>query len=134
MVVAENDGAVTVCVTLSVTLSVGTCRALSITLTLNTSSNIPGKNEVCAHFVTITYYADTLASATAGSDYTELSEKFNLISANTTGGDKECYNISIIDDSVYESNEMFTVSIATSDHVLIGNNMAIITITDNEEG
>ncbi len=44
-----------------------------------------------------------------------------------------CANISVLEDSALEGNQTFTVTLTTSDpDVMLGSDVAIITITDND--
>ena len=51
-------------------------------------------------------------------------------SSDSTAG---CVSITILDDTVLEENQAFTVTLTTSDpDVLLGNNVTVITIEDND--
>ena len=49
----------------------------------------------------------------------------------TTNGTMRCINIAITNDEVFESNETFTISIASHSRVVVENNV-VITIIDDE--
>ena len=49
----------------------------------------------------------------------------------TTNGTMRCINIAITNDEVFESNETFTVNIASHSRVVVENNV-VITIIDDE--
>ena len=70
--------------------------------------------------------------ATDGSDYSRVSIDL-VFTAGTSNGTVQCINVAIIDDSLVESNETFTVILATSNSVVeLGNNLTTITITDTD--
>ncbi len=70
----------------------------------------------------------SIITATAGSDYVAASVGLTF-PAGSTNGDMQCLNISIIDDSVLEDNETFTVTLTTSGAgVSLRNNIITITI------
>ena len=56
-----------------------------------------------------------------------------VFTAGTSNGTMQCINVTIIDDSLVESNETFTVTLITSNSVVeLGNNLTTITITDTD--
>ena len=56
-----------------------------------------------------------------------------VFTAGTSNGTLQCINVTIIDDSLVESNETFTVTMTTSNSVVeLGNNLTTITITDTD--
>lgn len=70
--------------------------------------------------------------ALAIADYVALSSNVTFISGSTDG-DKECVNITIIKDGVFETNEVFGVALTLSDgDVNIQNNVTVIRIMDTD--
>ena len=60
-----------------------------------------------------------------------------VFTAGSSNGSKQCINVTIIDDMVLETNEIFTItlerSIASSVYVVaLGNNVTGVTITDTD--
>ena len=54
-----------------------------------------------------------------------------VFTAGTSNGTMQCINVAIIDDSLVEPNETFTVTLTVSNSVVeLGNNLTTITITD----
>ena len=47
-------------------------------------------------------------------------------------GNMQCIDIVIIDDSILEENETFTVTLKTSSSVMLGTQLTTVTITDND--
>ena len=71
-------------------------------------------------------------AATNGSDYSGVSIDL-VFTAGTSNGTLQCINVTIIDDSLVESNETFSVTMTTSNSVVVlGNNLTTITITDTD--
>ena len=70
--------------------------------------------------------------ADAGSDY--VSRVLPLVFPDgSTDGARQCVNITVIDDSVYEPDETFTVRLtAITSRVETANAETTITITDDE--
>ena len=65
------------------------------------------------------------------SDYTDVNKTLVF----TPGGDPiHCFDLSIIDDSVYERSEMFSLSInpLESAHIQLTNSTVLVEILDNE--
>jgi hypothetical protein len=76
-------------------------------------------------------YATADGTATAGSDYTELpATVLNFADGDTT----KTFNVAILDDSAYEVNETFTVSLSNAlGGAKLGTpSSATVTITDND--
>jgi V8-like Glu-specific endopeptidase len=78
-------------------------------------------------------YATSDDTATAGSDYTDTSGRLNW---NDGDAANKTFRVSIIDDSVQETDETFIVSLdnATGGTVLGSPDTAVLTITDNDLG
>ncbi|CAI8048181.1 Sodium/calcium exchanger 1, partial [Geodia barretti] len=51
--------------------------------------------------------------ATSGSDYTLSVTSVTFLSGMTINGDTQCAEIQIVDDDIYEEDEVFLVSIST---------------------
>ena len=69
--------------------------------------------------------------ATNGSDY--LGVSMDLVF--TAGSSYGCMDVAIYDDSLFEGNETFTVTLTLNQPsytVVLGNNMTTITILDND--
>ena len=66
------------------------------------------------------------AAASDGSDYRGESVDLFFI------GTMQCIVVNIIDDSILEENETFTVTLNTSSSVLLGTQLTTVTITDND--
>ena len=66
-----------------------------------------------------------------GRDFLVLDQDLTITAASN--GSRECFNITIIDDSTIEDAEFFRVSlITTSDDVIVTNSFATVWITDND--
>ena len=75
-------------------------------------------------------YQTTNGSATAGTDYTSTS---GTLSFNGTSGDSQQFTIPLLDDSVFEGDEDFTVSFSsTSDPAVSILDTAVVTIDDDD--
>ena len=73
----------------------------------------------------------SLHAAMFDTDYTSISSDEVFPSGSTDG--TMCVNITILDDTALEGNQSFTLTLTTSDpDVVLGNNVTIITITDND--
>ena len=70
-------------------------------------------------------------SAVAGSDYemTTMNLTFPISSMDT---DTECLNITIMEDTLVEGEETFTVTLTTGLGVTTGTDVTTVTIMDNE--
>ena len=109
--VAEGDGMVSVCATLS---------ALDVTeknfaITLTTSDKIG-------------FMRFLKRGAFGGSDYTSVSTD-EFFPSGSTNGSIRCVNITIEDDNSLEENETFTVTVTAAPDVVLE---ATITIVDND--
>ena len=75
---------------------------------------------------------DPNTTAMLGTDYTSVSSD-EVFPSGSTDGAMKCVNITILDDITVEGNHSFTVTLTTSDpDVMLGNNVTIITITEND--
>jgi len=78
----------------------------------------------------VVLYHPPIIAAIAGLDFTSISSDKTFPSgsiSNTT----LCVNISILEDTLLEDNETFTLTLTASDpHVLLANNVTSITIVD----
>ena len=73
-------------------------------------------------------YATSNVTATAGPDYGGTSGTLNF----NTGDTSETFTVLITNDSVYEGNETFTVTLSNASAGSISDNEATVTITDDE--
>ena len=72
------------------------------------------------------------SAAISISDYTSLSS-VELFVAGSTDTATRCVNITILDDTALEGDQTFILALFTSDpNVLLGNDMTLITIEDND--
>ena len=94
----------------------------SVTLTVTLSA-------VSTQDVTVGY-GTTDGTATAGSDYTAVTNGSATITAGTTSTD---VTISITDDTDDDDDETFTVTLGGATNATIGTATATVTITDNDE-
>ena len=70
----------------------------------------------------------------AGSDYNAISSTLEF-PVNSTSGDEQCINITIVDDNDVEGDEMFTVTLERIiGAVTLSQGTTVVTITDNEGG
>ena len=74
-----------------------------------------------------------ISAAVEDSDYTSISSTITFLSGSTDST-SQCVNISVTDDAALEGNQTFTVTLTTSDPdvLLLGNDMTVITIEDND--
>ena len=71
-------------------------------------------------------------AATSVSDYTPLSSVETFVAGSTDNATR-CVNITILDDAALEGDQTFTLTLSTSDpDVVLGNNVTLITIEDND--
>lgn len=73
-------------------------------------------------------YATTDGSAEAGSDYLAASGTVTVAAGSTTA----TIQVLIVDDSTYEGNEAFTVTLSNPDGATLGTSTATVTITEDE--
>ena len=72
-------------------------------------------------------------SAFAEYDYTAITSSPLVFPAGSTDGAMECMNITIMEDTLFEGDETFTVGLmVVTSGVMAGNTETIVTITDNE--
>jgi ribosomal protein L35AE/L33A len=95
----------------------------SITITVN---RVNGNNGAVS-----VNYATANGSATAGSDYTAASGTLNFADGQTSA----TFTVAILDDSIFEGNETFTVTLSspTGGATLGSPATATVTIVDNEQ-
>ena len=75
------------------------------------------------------HYATSDGTATAGSDYTATSGDLTFLPNDTS----KTFTVSITDDTVYEGNEGFTVTLSSPSGASVGApNPATVTITEND--
>ena len=103
--VAEGDGTVTLTVALSAALPTDT-----VTVPVMT----------------------TAGTATAGSDYTTLSMNLTFAAGATGAALQQTVSVTILDDSVDENDETFTVSLGTLPSTVSGSGTVTVTITDDD--
>ena len=66
-----------------------------------------------------------------GRDFLVLDQDFTI--TPSSNGSRECFNITIIDDSIIEDTEFFRVSLtSTSNNVIVTSSSATVWITDND--
>ena len=71
-------------------------------------------------------------TAMASSDYDSLSSAV-IFASGSNDRDSECVNVTITEDSVFETNETFTLTLTTLDpNVMLGNNVTTITVVDTD--
>ena len=99
--VGEGDGTATLTVTLSASST------QNVTVSYNTADG----------------------TATAGADYTAVSNGMATVTAGNTSAD---ISIPITDDTADDDDETFTVTLANADNATIGTATATVTITDND--
>ena len=75
-------------------------------------------------------YATADGTATAGEDYTAVTNGSLMIAGGTTSGE---ITISITEDDADDDDETFTVTLSDPVNATIGNGTATVTITDNDE-
>ena len=68
-------------------------------------------------------------AASNGSDYKGVSMDL-VFTAGTSNGTMQCIIVSISNTRTVEEDETFTVTLTTSNSVILGNNVTAITITD----
>ena len=87
------------------------------------------------------YHQSYIDSAMAGSDYLSLNNDQLVFPVGSEANTQACINISIVDDDIFEQEEMFTVEWARADDIgkpvspgLVGTlrTRTDITITDND--
>ena len=121
--VAEDEGTVQVCATLITPF----VTEFDITVTLATSNG----TGMCVQQLTLPC-VNNVVPAINGYDYLGVSMDL-VFTAGTSNGTMQCINVAIIDDSLVESNETFTVTLTTSNSVVeLGENLTTITITDTD--
>ena len=67
----------------------------------------------------------------APGDYTAVDQELTFTAADMVGS-AMCINVTIIDDTVLEGDESFTLSLSSADPVLFGTNQASVVIIDND--
>ena len=75
-------------------------------------------------------YTTADGTATAGQDYTAVTNGSLMIAGGATSGE---ITISITDDDVDDDDETFTVTLSDPVNATIGTGTATVTITDNDE-
>ncbi len=138
--VNEVNGTVTVCAMLSLSPSMGTTTrtAADIFIMLETMDNTSGRAEEvpCGGMLNVALEM-CLVSAVAGSDYSEVETMMLTFPAGSMDGDDmtQCTDVNITDDSYFEGDETFTVTLTlltTDQGVTTGNDMTTVTIIDDE--
>ena len=72
-----------------------------------------------------------LNCAGGGRDFLVLDQDLTITPASN--GSQECFNITIIDDSIIEDTEFFRVSLTSTRHnVIVTSSLATVWITDND--
>lgn len=95
-----------------------------VTITVNRTNGSSGAATVS--------YTTANGSATAGSDYTTTSGSLNWADGDSA---PKSFNVPILDDTLIEGNETFTVTLSSAFGVVLGTpNPATVTITDIENG
>ena len=71
-----------------------------------------------------------LSCSTAGADFNQISAQLSL-SANSL---QQCVSVGIVDDTIFEDNEIFTAVLTTADPqvTVLDPPSAVITILDND--
>ena len=73
-----------------------------------------------------------IVTAVAGSDYTPVSMPLEF-PAGSSHGDTQCIDVVILDNSILEDNETFTVMLdVITSHVMEGTSLTTVTIHDND--
>ncbi|MCF7989748.1 MAG: FG-GAP-like repeat-containing protein [Thiohalocapsa sp.] len=90
-----------------------------LTLTLSAAAAVP---------VTVTY-STADGSATAGDDYTAVSQQITIPAGSTSA----TAGVPILDDTAQESNETFTVNLSSPVNAILGQASATVTIADNDD-
>ena len=124
--VSEGDGTVEVCATLSAVAGVTTDTPISITL-----STLNGKELTKP---SLFYFIVCLSTGTAkyGEDFEQLDSPFDF-PINSTGGAEHCVNVVILEDTLFEGDETFTVYLVVDTPGVMGGVLnTVTTITDNE--
>lgn len=66
-----------------------------------------------------------------GRDFLVLNQDLTITAASN--GSRECFDITIIDDSIIEDTESFRVSLTSAtENVVVPNSFATVRITDND--
>ena len=66
-----------------------------------------------------------------GRDFLVLNQDLTITAASN--GSRECFDITIIDDSIIEDTESFRVSLTSAtENVVVTNSFATVRITDND--
>ncbi len=113
----DNDGAPTISISnQSGNEDVGT---MSFTVSLSNASG---------NAITVDYQTSN-GTAIAPDDYTSTSGTLTILAGSTSG----TINVTIIDDTIDESNETFTVDLSSPVNANISDNQAVGTIYDNDE-
>jgi photosystem II stability/assembly factor-like uncharacterized protein len=92
-------------------------------ITVQRQGNITGAASVS--------YTTTAGTATAGADYTTTSGTLNWPAGD---GSTKVIAVPIIDDTIAEAAETFTVTLSNPVGTTLGTSVATVTITDNEQG
>ncbi len=66
----------------------------------------------------------------AGSDYSRSMNNFTT--TTSTNWSEHCLNVGIIDNDGFDGDKTFAVILTTSDPNLLGNDLAMITIIDDD--
>ena len=85
-------------------------------------------NAVSAQVVTVAY-ATSAGTASAGLDYTSISSTLTIPAGQMTG----TVSVPILDDTLDEPDEMFTVTLSSPTNATISDNLGTGTITDNAD-
>jgi hypothetical protein len=81
-----------------------------------------------APFDSVIGYSTAAGTATAGSDYTSVSNNLTIIAGSTTG----TIDVPILDDSIYEGNETVLMNLTVVSGVAIADSQGVGTITEDE--
>ena len=72
-----------------------------------------------------------MAGVTEGDDYDRVS--VNLTFSGSMMMEEICHNVTTVDDNIVEDTEVFTISLTTSETmVIIPNSSAVISLNDND--
>ena len=84
--------------------------------------------DASAPYDSVLAYTTTAGTATAGSDYTDVTNVLTIASGLTSG----TIDVPILDDAVYEGDETLTLGLTPVSGVTVGDNQGTGTITENE--
>ncbi len=117
-VTAVADGVPVASIGTPVVVTEGAVPAMVFTVSLSAASGVP---------VTVNY-STTDGTAVAGSDYTNTVGTLTIPAGNLTG----TISVPILNDTVYEATEAFTLNLAAPTGVTLGTAVATGTINDND--